>query len=82
MRFTKLAELEPQNKDLYLECIEAFKNLLFFRTKQGLKHNDSGRFIDLESLSKPNRLELKNCFKVIKDIQELILVRFNLSQFL
>ena len=82
MRFTKLAELEPQNKDLYLECIDAFKNLLLFRTKQGLKHKDSGRFIDLESLSKSNRLELKNCFKVIKDIQELILVRFNLSQFL
>lgn len=82
MRFTKLAELEPQNKDLYLECIEAFKNLLLFRTEQGLKHNDSGRFIDLESLSKSNRLELKHCFKVIKDIQELILVRFNLSQFL
>ncbi len=82
MRFQKLAELEPQNKDIYLECIEAFKNLLLFRTKQGLKHNDSGRFIVLESLTKPNRLELKNCFKVIKDIQELILVRFNLSQFL
>lgn len=82
MRFQKLAELEPQNKDIYLECIEAFKNLLIFRTEQGLKHNDSGRFIVLESLSKTKRLELKNCFKVIKDIQELILVRFNLAQFL
>lgn len=82
MRFQKLAELEPQNKDIYLKCIDAFKNLLFFRTEQGLKHNDSGRFIVLKSLSKSNRLELKNCFKVIKNTQELILVRFNLSQFL
>jgi CBS domain-containing protein len=82
LRFEKLIELEPQNKELYNDCLLAFKNLLRFRTEQGLKHNDSGRFIDLKSLSKANRLELKNCFKAIKEIQELILVRFNLSQFL
>ena len=68
--------------ELYNDCLIAFKNLLHFRTAQGLKHHDSGRFIDLKSLSKANRLELKNCFKAIKEIQELILVRFNLSQFL
>jgi len=82
LRFEKLIELEPQNKELYNDCLLAFKNLLRFRTEQGLKHNDSGRFIDLKSLSKANRLELKNCFKTIKEVQELILVRFNLSQFL
>jgi CBS domain-containing protein len=82
LRYEKLIELEPQNKELYNDCLQAFKNLLRFRTEQGLKHQDSGRFIDLKSLSKANRLELKNCFKAIKEIQELILVRFNLSQFL
>jgi len=82
LRYEKLIELEPQNKELYNDCLIAFKNLLDFRTEQGLKHHDSGRFIDLKSLSKANRLELKNCFKAIKEIQELILVRFNLSQFL
>tara|TARA_R110002050_G_scaffold157941_1_gene286720 strand:+ start:5918 stop:7825 length:1908 start_codon:yes stop_codon:yes gene_type:complete len=82
LRYEKLIELEPQNKELYNDCLLAFKNLLRFRTEQGLKHNDSGRFIDLKSLGKSNRLELKNCFKAIKEIQELILVRFNLSQFL
>ena len=82
LRYKKLTELEPQNKDVYNDCVIAFKNLLRFRTEQGLKHDDSGRFIDLTSLSKAHRLELKNCFKTIKEIQELILVRFNLSQFL
>jgi CBS domain-containing protein len=82
LRYEKLIELEPQNEELYNDCLLAFKNLLRFRTEQGLKHQDSGRFIDLKSLSKANRLELKNCFKAIKEIQELILVRFNLSQFL
>ncbi len=80
MRFEKLAELEPQNKDIYHGCIDAFKTLLRFRTVEGLNQNDSGRFIDLKSISKANRLKLKGCFGAVKDIQELIKVRFNLAQ--
>ncbi len=79
-RFEKLADLEPQNKDLYDSCINAFKILLRFRTNQGLKNADSGRFIDVKTLSKPDRLKLKSCFKPIKDIQELISIRFKTSQ--
>ena len=82
IRYEKLAELEPQNKDVYFACIDAFKNLLRYRTAQGLLHNDSGRFIDLQTLSKADRLELKNCFKAVKEIQDLIQTRFKLSQLL
>ncbi|WP_055443232.1 DUF294 nucleotidyltransferase-like domain-containing protein [Lacinutrix himadriensis] len=81
-RFKKLAEIEPQTKDLYESCISAFRILLRFRTQQGLKNNDSGRFIDLNSLSKADRLKLKGCFKPIKDIQDLLKIRFKLSQLL
>ncbi|WP_299522495.1 DUF294 nucleotidyltransferase-like domain-containing protein [Winogradskyella sp.] len=81
-RYEKLIELEPQNKDTYSFCMEAYKNLLRFRTKQGLANNDSGRFIDLESLSKGNRLRLKRSFKAVKAVQELIKTRFKLSQLL
>lgn len=81
-RYEKLAELEPQNKDVFLACRDAFKDLLRFRTEQGLLHKDSGRFIDLCSLSKANRLELKSSFKAVKDVQDLIQTRFKLSQFL
>jgi len=80
LRFEKLSEIEPQNKDLYASCINAFKVLLRFRTQQGIKHNDSGRFIDLNTLDKADRLKLKGAFKSIKEIQELIMVRFKLSQ--
>ncbi|MBV1924203.1 MAG: CBS domain-containing protein [Flavobacteriaceae bacterium] len=80
-RFEKLAILEPQNEDLYHSCINAFKILLRYRTEEGIKHNDSGRYIDLNELNKTDRLKLKGCFKPIKDIQELITTRFNLSQF-
>ena len=79
-RFEKLAKLEPQNKDLYFSCIDAFKILLRYRTEQGIKHNDSGRFIELNNLSKSEKLKLKGCFKPIKDIQELLNIRYNLAQ--
>ncbi len=78
-RFEKLAQLEPQNSELYLSCSYSFKALLKFRTKQGLLHHDSGQFIALESLSKMEKIKLKRTFKTIKELQELISVRFNVS---
>jgi len=78
-RFEKLAELEPNNRELYLSCSYSFKALLKFRTKQGLLHNDSGQFIALESLSKMEKIKLKRTFKTIKELQELISVRFNIA---
>ncbi|MEM6720863.1 MAG: DUF294 nucleotidyltransferase-like domain-containing protein [Bacteroidota bacterium] len=81
-RYEKLVELEPQNKDTYLFCIESYENLLRFRTRHGLKHDNSGRYIDLESLTKGEKLRLKRTFKAVKEVQELIKVRFKLSQLL
>lgn len=80
LRYEKMAEIEPQNKELYLSCANAFKILLRFRTVDGLKDKDSGRFLDLKTLNKADRLKLKSCFKPIKDVQELISTRFRLSQ--
>lgn len=79
-RFEALIIKEPQNKDLYFSCIDAFKILLRYRTKQGIKHQDSGRYVELNNLHKSEKLKLKGCFKPIKDIQELLNVRYNLSQ--
>ncbi|MCL7763130.1 DUF294 nucleotidyltransferase-like domain-containing protein [Polaribacter sp. Z014] len=78
-RFEKLAEIEPQNKELYQSCSYAFKALLKFKTKQGILHNDSGKFIKLESLTKEEKLKLKRCFKPIREIQEVLTIRFNLG---
>ena len=79
-RYEKMAELEAQNRELFLSCSFAFKALLKFRTKQGLTHNDSGRYIDLKTLNKEEKMKLKRTFKTIKDIQELISVRFMTSR--
>ncbi|MBP6759140.1 MAG: CBS domain-containing protein [Flavobacterium sp.] len=79
-RFEKLAELEPQNGELYLACSYSYRALLKFRTKQGLLHNDSGQYIALESLSKAEKIKLKSTFKTIKELQDLIAFRFNPSK--
>ncbi len=82
LRYETLAELEPNNKELFESCAKAFRVLLKFRTRQGLIHKDSGRFIKLNTLSKKDKLKLKRCFKPIKDIQELLGVRFQLKTFM
>lgn len=79
-RYEKLAELEPNNKELFLACSYATKALLRFRTKQGLLHNDSGRYINLEQLNKEEKMKLKRTFKTIKQIQEVLNVRFMVSR--
>lgn len=81
-RYKKLAELEPQNENLYNSCERAFRTLLKFKTEQGILNNDSGKLISLESLSKTEKLKLKRAFKPIKEIQELLIIRFNLKQML
>ncbi len=79
VRFEKLAELFPENKELYLSSSYAFKAILKFRTKHGLLNNDNGRFIALEVLTKEEKMKLKRCFKTIATLQEFIKIRFNLS---
>lgn len=81
-RYEKLAELEPNNQELYLACSYATKALLKFRTRHGLLHHDSGRFIELEQLTKEEKMKLKRTFKAIKEIQELITLRFKVANIL
>ena len=81
-RFEKLAELEPNNKEIYLACSYAFKALSKFRAKQGILHNDSGRYISLDQLSKEEKVKLKRTFKTIKELQELLSIRYKVSDLL
>lgn len=79
-RFEKLASLEPNNEELYLACSYASKALTKFRTKQGLLHSDSGRFIELNTLTKEEKIKLKRTFKTIKELQDLLNIRFQVTQ--
>ncbi len=81
-RFERLASLEPQNAGLFHSCSYAFKALMKFRTKSGLIHHDSGRYISVEEMSKEERMKLKRCFKSLSQVQELIAVRYQAQNIL
>lgn len=80
-RYERLAELESVNRELFLSCAYASKVLLKFRTRHGLFNRSSGRFIDVKRLSKEEKVKLKRCFKSIKQVQELIKIRFEVTPF-
>ncbi len=81
-RYEKLAEIDPINKELYESCSYAFKALLKFKTKQGILNNNSGKFIELKTLTKEEQLKLRRCFKPIHEIQESLKLRFDLKNFI
>lgn len=78
-RFERLAALEPQNAELYQQAADAYEILMRFRTLQGLKNGDSGRFFNPATLTKMERIQLRNCFQPIRDLQTLLTTRFRLN---
>jgi CBS domain-containing protein len=80
-RFKMLAENEPQNAEMYQACYDAFTLLIYFRTLTGLQEDSSGRYLNINTLSKSDKVKLKNAFKPIHDIQEVIKNRFQLTYF-
>ena len=81
-RFEKLAELEPNNAELFQSCSYAIKALLKFRAKQGISNRDSGRYLEVAKLDKEEKIKLKRTFKTIKELQEIMSVRFKISNLL
>jgi CBS domain-containing protein len=77
-RFEKLAELDPPNKDLYESAADAFEILMRTKALKGLKNNNSGRYFKPEELNKLEKMMLKDCFTPIRDLQQLLSVRFRL----
>lgn len=80
-RFAKLAEMEPQNRELYEQAAEAYELLMRYRTIQGLKNKNSGRFFKPSELTKMERLNLRNSFRPIRELQSLLNIRFQLAYF-
>jgi len=80
-RFEALAKSEPENEELFISCSIAFQDLITFRTREGLKYNNNGRYIQMETLGKADKLKLKNAFKPIQEVQGTLKNRFNLTYF-
>ena len=81
VRFRELAALEPQNAATYEACSEAFSILLKFRTEEGFASDSGGRYLDLNKLTKLDKVKLKNAFHPIRDVQEILRTRFQLTYF-
>ncbi|WP_125720807.1 DUF294 nucleotidyltransferase-like domain-containing protein [Flavobacterium ustbae] len=81
LRFKQLAITDSKNAEIYLSCAEAFLTLSKFRTVEGLKNDDSGQYINLREMSKSDKEKLKNALSPMKDLEELIKSKFQLTQF-
>lgn len=82
LRFKQLAMLEPKYAEIYLNAAEAFMFFTKIRTREGLKNNSNGQFILLEELSKSDKEKLKNAFIPMKDLEEIIKNKFQLTYFM
>jgi len=81
MRFKQLAITDPKNSEIYLNCAEAFLTLSKFRTLEGLNNDNSGQFINLQELTKVEKENLKSALSPMKELEELIKTKFQLTQF-
>lgn len=80
-RFKQLALSDPKFSETYLNCADAFLILSKFRTLEGLKNDGSGEYINVEEMSKIDKEKLKNALGPMKDLEELIKDKFQLTQF-
>ena len=80
-RFEKLAELEPNNAELFSQAGKAYEILMRMRALEGLQNKNSGRYINPKSLGKLQRQLLKNAFVPISELQDIVNIRFQLDYF-
>ncbi|MDQ5929367.1 MAG: hypothetical protein QG594_1146 [Bacteroidota bacterium] len=81
IRFKQLAITDAKNAEIYLDCAEAFLTLMRFKTLEGIKNVDSGQYINLEELSKIDKEKLRTALLPMKELEDLIKSKFQLTQF-
>lgn len=81
LRFKQLAIIDPKFSEIYLNCADAFLILSKFRTLEGLKNDSTGDYINVEELSKIDKEKMKNALIPMKELEELIKDKFQLTQF-
>ena len=79
-RFHQVAMREAAHKELLDEAALSFEILLKIRARFGLKNASNGRYINPNELNKLERQTLRNIFSVVKELQEMLAVRFQVRQ--
>ena len=80
-RFKQLSLTEPRYAEIYLHAADAYLFLSGIRTREGLKNGNSGQYINLNELNKSDKEKLKNAFLPMKDLEEIIKNKFQLTYF-
>ncbi len=75
-RFRALATKYERDRPVLEEATMAYEILMRFRALNGLAHQDTGRYIEVEDLNKLHRQTLRNIFVTITKVQKLLRVRF------
>jgi CBS domain-containing protein len=81
LRYKQLAIVDPKFSEIYLNCADAFLILSKFRTLEGLKNDSSGDYINVEELTKVDKEKIKNALIPMKELEDLIKDKFQLTQF-
>jgi CBS domain-containing protein len=81
LRFKQLAIVDESNSEIYLNAADAFLVFTKIRTLDGFKNDNSGDFINIDELSKKDKEKLKNAVLTIKEVEELIKDKFQLTHF-
>ena len=75
-RYQVAAREDPRIADVCLAAARTYEPLMEVRTRQGLLHGDSGRFVAIDALDAFDRQRLRHAFRTLNDVQRLLNVRF------
>jgi CBS domain-containing protein len=81
LRYKQLAMIDPKYSEIYINCADAFLFLSKIRVQEGLKNDNSGQYINLEELNKIDKEKLKLALTPMRNLEELIKDRFQLTHF-
>ena len=78
-RYEMLAQKDSSRQRIYRDAADGYGLLMQLRTREGLQHHSSGRFIDPKSLNKIQRQSLRAVFEIVSEVQEILRHRFQLD---
>ncbi|MBR9999870.1 MAG: histidine kinase, partial [Cyclobacteriaceae bacterium] len=80
-RFRYISQQESKNKAIFEEAVHGFEFLLKMRARTGLQHGDDGRYVDIGSFDNIEKKIFKEIFHIIRELQKIIQIRFQLDFF-
>jgi len=78
-RFENMKTSDEANAILYDDACESYLDLLHFRLHFALKNQDSGRYINIASLEKIHKIQLRRAFNPTRSILHMIERKYRLA---